>query len=59
MLPHWGQRRFYLLRYGDPYYRGRGRGHGRGRGRGRTWLSEESTERDSGGRRGDIGFRGN
>ena len=58
-VPSWGQRRFYPPQYGDPYYRGRGKGHGRGRGRGRTWLSEESTERDSGGRRGDIGFRGN
>ena len=38
--PSWEQRRFYPLRYGDPYYRGHGRGHGRGRGRGRGWLSE-------------------
>ena len=32
--PSWEQRRFYPLRYGDPYYRGCGRGCGRGRGRG-------------------------
>ena len=47
--PSWEQRRFYPLRYGDPYYRGCGRGHGRGRGRGRGWLSEDVTERDTGG----------
>ena len=47
--PSWGQRRFYPLQYGDPYYRGWGRGHGRGRGRGRSWLNEDFTERDSGG----------
>ena len=47
--PSWEQRRFYPLRYGDPYYRGCGRGHGRGRGRGRGWLSEDVTERDIGG----------
>ena len=27
--PSWGQRRFYLPQYRDPFYRGRGRGHGR------------------------------
>ena len=48
-VPSWGQRRFYPLQYGDPYYRGQGRGHGRGRGRGRGWLSEDFTERDPGG----------
>ena len=47
--PSWGQRIFYLPRYGDPFYRGWGRGCGRGRGRGRSWLSEDTTERDSGG----------
>ena len=47
--PSWEQRRFYPLRYGDPYFRGHGRGHGRGRGRGRGWLSEDVTERDTGG----------
>ena len=47
--PSWGQRRFYLPQYGDPFDRGQGRGHGRGRGRGRSWLSEDTTERDSGG----------
>ena len=57
--PSWGQRRFYPPQYGDPYYRGHSRGHGRGRGRGRNWLSEESAERDSGGRQRDIGFHGN
>ena len=31
--PSWGHRRFYLPRYGDPFYRGQGRGHGRGRGK--------------------------
>ena len=46
--PSWGQRRFYPLQYGDPYYRGQGRGHGQGRGRGRGWLSED-VERDMGG----------
>ena len=45
--PSWEQRRFYPLRYGDPFYRGRGRGHGRGRGRGRGWLNEDVAERDS------------
>ena len=45
----WGQRRFYLPHYGDPFYRGQGRGCGRGRGRGRSWLSEVTIERDSGG----------
>ena len=44
--PSWGQRRFYLQRYWDPFYRGYGRGHGRGRGR--SWLSEITLERDSG-----------
>ena len=57
--PSWEQRRFYPLRYGDPYYRGHGRGHGRGRGRGRGWLSEDVTERDTGGGRGRFHFRGN
>ena len=47
--PSWEQRRFYPRQYGDPYYRGCGRGHGRGRGRGRGWLSEDVTERDTGG----------
>ena len=47
--PSWEQRRFYPLRYGDPYFRGCGRGHGGGRGRGRGWLSEDVTERDTGG----------
>ena len=47
--PSWEQRRFYPPRYGDPYYRGCGRGCGRGRGRGRGWLSEDVTERDTGG----------
>ena len=56
--PSWGQRRFYPLRYGDPYYRGRGRGHGQGRGRGRGWLSEE-VERDMGGGQGRTNFCGN
>ena len=44
--PSWEQRRFYPLRYGDPYYRGHGRGHGRGRGRGRGWLHEDVPGRD-------------
>ena len=57
--PSWGQRRFYPLRYGDPYYRGQGRGCGRGRGRGRNWLNKDFTERDSGGGRGRISFHGN
>ena len=57
--PSWKQRRFYPLRYGDPYYRGRGRGHGRGRGRGRGWLSENVTERDTGGGGGRFHSRGN
>ena len=48
-VPSWGHGRFYPLRYKDPYYRGQGRGHGRGRGRGRGWLSEDFTERDTGG----------
>ena len=48
-VPSWEQRRFYPLRYGDPYYRGCGRGHGRGRGRGRGWLNEDVPERDLGG----------
>ena len=57
--PSWEQRRFYPLRYGDPYYRGCGRGHGRGRGRGRGWLSEDVTERDTGGGRGRFHSHGN
>ena len=57
--PSWEQRRFYPLRYGDPYFRGHGRGHGRGRGRGRGWLSEDVTERDTGGGRGRFYSRGN
>ena len=57
--PSWEQRRFYPLRYGDPYYRGHGRGCGRGRGRGRDWLNEDVTERDSGGGRGRFHFHGN
>ena len=44
--PSWEQRRFYPLRYGDPYYRGHGRGCGRGRGRGRGWLNEDIPGRD-------------
>ena len=55
--PSWKQRRFYPLRYGDPYYRGHGRGHGRGRGRG--WLNEDVTERDTGGGQGRFHFHGN
>ena len=47
--PSWGQRRFYPPQYGDPFYRRCGRGHGRRRGR--SWLSEDTTERDSGGGR--------
>ena len=47
--PSWGQRRFYPPWYGDPFYRGRGIGHGRGRRR--SWLSEDTTERDLGGGR--------
>ena len=46
-------------RYGDPFYRGWGRGHGRGRGRGRNWLSEETTERESGGGWGRGSSHGN
>ena len=57
--PSWGQRRFYLPQYGDPYYRGWGRGHGRGRGRGRNWLNEDLTERDSGRGWGRTSFHGN
>ena len=57
--PSWEQRRFYPLQYGDPYYRGCGRGHGRGRGRGRGWLSEDVTERDTGGGHRRLHFRGN
>ena len=57
--PSWEQRKFYPPRYGDPYYRGCGRGHGRGRGRGRGWLSEDVTERDTGGGRGRFHSRGN
>ena len=55
--PSWEQRRFYPLQYGDPYYRGCGRGCGRGRGRG--WLSEDVTERDTGGGCGRLHFCGN
>ena len=44
-----GTKKIYPLQYGDPYYRGQGRGLGRGKGRGRGWLSEDFTERDSGG----------
>ena len=51
--PSWGQRRFYPLQYGDPYYRGQGRGCVRGRG----WLSEEFTERDGG--QGRTSYHGN
>ena len=47
--PSWEQRRFYPLRYGDPYYRGCGRGRGRGRLRGRGWLNEDVPGRDLGG----------
>ena len=47
--PSWEQRRFYLLQYGDPYYRVHGRGRGRSRGRGRGWLNENVPERDVGG----------
>ena len=50
--PSWGQGRFYPLQYGDPFYRGQGRG--RGRGKGRSWLSEVTMKRDSGGGRGRI-----
>ena len=57
--PSWEQRRFYPPQYGDPYYRGHGRGCGRGRGRGRGWLSEDVTERDTGGGRGRFHSRGN
>ena len=57
--PSWEQRRFYPPQYGDPYYRGCGRGHGRGRGRGRGWLSEDVTERDTGGGRGRFHSHGN
>ena len=57
--PSWEQRRFYPPRYGDPYYRGCGRGHGRGRGRGRGWLSEDVTERDTGGGGGRFHACGN
>ena len=57
--PSWEQRRFYPLQYGDPYYRGCGRGCGRGRGRGRGWLSEDITERDTGGGCRRFHFRGN
>ena len=53
--PSWKQRRFYPPRHGDPYYRGCGRGRGRGRG----WLSEDVTERDTGGGRGRLHSRGN
>ena len=59
MLPHGNKEDFTHHRYGDPYYRGCGRGHGRGRGRGRGWLSEDVTERDTGGGRGRFHFRGN
>ena len=55
--PSWEQRRFYPPRYVDPYYRGCGRGCGRGRGRG--WLSEDVTERDTGGGCRRFHFRGN
>ena len=57
--PSWEQRRFYPLQYGDPYFRGCGRGCGRGRGRGRGWLSEDVTERDTGGGRGRFYSCGN
>ena len=57
--PSWEQRRFYPLRYGDPYYRGCGRGCGRGRGRGRGWLNEDVPGRDLGGGRGRFPFHGN
>ena len=50
--PSWGQRRFHPPQYGDHFYWGQGRGHGRGRGRERSWLSEDTTERDSGGGQG-------
>ena len=49
MLPLGNKEDFNPPQYGDPYYRGHGRGHGRGRGRGRGWLSEDVTERDTGG----------
>ena len=52
--PSWGQRRFYPPWYGNPFYRGWGRGPGRGKGRGRNWLSEDTTERDSGEGQGRI-----
>ena len=42
-----GRKKILPPRYGDPFYRGQGRGCGRGRGR--NWLSEETTERESGG----------
>ena len=57
--PSWEQRRFYPLH--DMVIlitEDCGRGHGRGRGRGRGWLSEDVTERDTGGR-GRFHFRGN
>ena len=57
--PPWEQRRFYPPQYGDPYYRGCGRGCGRGRGRGGGWLSEDVTERDTGGGRGRFNAHGN
>ena len=55
----WGQRRFYPPQYGDPFYRGQCRGHGKGKGRGRSWLNEDTTEKDSGGGRGRNIFHGN
>ena len=54
--PSWEQRRFYPLRYGDPFYRGHGRGHGRGRGRG--WLHEDIPGRNLDGQ-GRFHFHGN
>ena len=57
--PSWEQRRFYPPQYGDPYFRGCGRGCGRGRGRGRGWLSEDVSERDTGGGRGRFYSHGN
>ena len=56
--PSWGQRRFYPLQYGDPYYRGQGRGCGQGRGKGRGWLGED-VERGMSGGRGRTSFHGN
>ena len=59
MLPHGNKEDFTHRNMEIPYYRGHGRGCGRGRGRGRGWLSEDVTERDTGGGCRRFHFCGN